>query len=134
MNEGNKEKFTFWIYPEVMQDIEKIYKDNNCKSKSEFIEKAVKFYLGYLKEESNVDYLAPLITSMVDAVIGGTEQRLARLLFKIAVELGKVSHMLAAVNDLDDETLRKLHILCVDEVRKINGIISYEKAVKFQRE
>lgn len=65
-------------------------------------------------------------------LIKGTEQRLARLLFKFAVELGKLSHMTASINDVDDETLRKLHAMCVNEVRKINGIIDYEDAVDYQ--
>jgi len=42
--------------------------------------------------------------------------------------------MTAAVNDVDDETLKSLHIMCVNEVRKINGIISYEKAAEYQKE
>ena len=55
-------------------------------------------------------------------------------MFKVAVELGKISNMLAAVNDIDDETLRQLQSMCVNEVRRINGIISYEDAVEFQKE
>ena len=37
-------------------------------------------------------------------------------------------------DDVDEETLRQLHSMCVSEVRKINGIIDYEDAVKFQKE
>ena len=45
------------------------------------------------------------------------------MIFKVAVELGKLSHMTAAMNDVDEETLKCLHAMCVTEVRKINGII-----------
>ncbi len=38
--------------------------------------------------------------------------------------------MTAAINDVDDETLESLHAMCVNEVRKINGIIDYENAVR----
>ena len=75
-----------------------------------------------------------MITETVKATIAGTEQRLSRLMFKVAVELGKISNMLAAMNDVDEETLRQLQGMCVNEVRKINGIISYEDAVRFQKE
>ncbi|MCH5205066.1 MAG: hypothetical protein J1F03_09965 [Oscillospiraceae bacterium] len=57
-----------------------------------------------------------------------------RNLFKIAVEPGKIAHTLAAVNDVDEDTLRELHAMCVDEVSHINGTISFESAVKFQQE
>ena len=62
------------------------------------------------------------------------DKTIARLLFKVAVELGKLSHMTAAINDVDDETLKSLHAMCVNEVRKINGIIDYEDAVEYQKE
>ena len=42
--------------------------------------------------------------------------------------------MTAAMNDVDEETLKSLHAMCVNEVRKINGIIDYKDAVEYQRE
>ena len=39
--------------------------------------------------------------------------------------------MTAAMNDVDEETLKSLHVMCVTEVRKINGIIDYEEAEGF---
>ena len=128
----NKEKFALWAYPDTLEEVGATYKLDNCRSKSEFIEKAIKFYLGYLKQQNNVNYLSPRITSSVEAVIHGSEQRINRNLFKIAVELGKLSHTLAAANDVDEETLRELHAMCVDEVRHINGSIAFENAVRFQ--
>ncbi len=134
MSFENKVKFALWIYPKTLKDVEVHYKGDNCRSQSEFIEKAIAFYIGYLDEEKSVNYISPMITETVKATIKGTEQRLSRLLFKIAVEMGKLSHMLAAVNVIDDETLRQLHIMCLNEVRKINGIINYEDAVEYQKE
>ena len=135
-NQGvpKKEKFALWVYPETLEEVGYTYESDNCRSKSEFIEKAIQFYLGYLKQERNVNYLSPRITSTVEAVVYGSEQRLNRNLFKIAVELGKIAHTLAAANDVDEDTLRELHEMCVDEVRHINGAISFERAVKFQNE
>ena len=134
MKHETKIRIPLWIYPSTGGEVENTYESDNCRSKSEFIEKAIQFYLGYLKQERNVNYLSPRITSSVEAMINGTEQRLSRNLFKIAVELGKISHTLAAANDVDEETLRELHAMCVDEVRHINGTISFERAVRFQNE
>ncbi len=134
MSFQNKVKFPLWTYPVTMTDVEVHYKNDNCKSQSEFIEKAIRFYIGYLDEEKSVNYISPMITETVKAQIKGTEQRLARLIFKVAVELGKLSHMTAAMNDVDEETLKSLHAMCVTEVRKINGIIDYEDAVEYQKE
>ncbi len=132
MKMENKEKFALWIRPQTMRDVDSHYKGDNCKSKSEFIEKAVKFYLGYLNEESNISYISPMITETVKSQIKGTEQRLARLMFKTAVELSKNSHILASLSDIDDDTLYALNHRCVDEVRKINGIIDFQYVNDFQ--
>lgn len=128
-----KQKMAVYFQPETIKKIEQEYQRDNCSSKTEFIEKAVKFYIGYLRQQEEVNYLSPMITETVKAQINGTEQRLARLIFKVAVELGKLSHMTAAMNDVDDETLKSLHAMCVTEVRKINGIIDYEDAVEYQQ-
>ena len=127
-----KKRMAVYFQPETIKKIEQEYREDNCSSKTESIEKAVKFYIGYLNEEDNINYLSPMITETVKAQIKGTEQRLARLLFKVAVELGKLSHMTAAVNEVDDETLNNLHAMCVNEVRRINGIIDYEDAAEYQ--
>ena len=50
-------------------------------------------------------------------------------MFKIAVELGVFTHMLAAVHDIDDDTMIKLCAMCTDEFKRINGIINFENAV-----
>ena len=101
---------------------------------SEFIEKAILFYIGYLSQQDNLNYISPIIIETVKAQINGTEQRLARLLFKVTVELGKLTRLLAAANDVDDETLRQLLVMCINEVRKINGTIDCEDAVRYQKE
>ena len=43
-----KEKTAVYFQPETMRKIEQEYKDDNCASKTEFIEKAVTFYIGKL--------------------------------------------------------------------------------------
>ena len=129
-----KIRIPLWIYPKTREMVEEMSPENNCKSASEFIENAINFYAGYLKQQGNVNYLAPIITDSVNGIVMGSERRLNRNLFKIAVELGKLSHMMAAVNDVDDETLKDLHAMCVNEVRRINGTIDFDDAVRFQND
>ena len=99
------------------------------------MEKSIRFYCGYLLQNKLelVDYLAPQLAALTEGIVKGTEQRLSRALFKVAVELGAITHMLAAINDIDDETMVKLRAMCTDEVRRINGVINFERAVRYQR-
>ena len=79
------------------------------------------------------DCLAPQIGTITDGIVKGSEQRLARAIFKLAVEVGVKTHLLAALNGLDDTVLFKLRSGVIDEVRRINGIINFESAVRKQR-
>ncbi|WP_410332201.1 hypothetical protein [Ruminococcus sp.] len=132
---AEKIKFPLYVFPETMKTVDILYKSDNCSSRTEFMEKAIRFYCGHLLNKDSVaaEYAAPQITAITEGIVKGTEQRLSRALFKVAVELGAVSHMLAAINDIDDETMVKLRAMCTDEVRKINGVINFEKAVRYQR-
>ena len=125
---AEKIKFPLYVFPETMKTVDILYKSDNCSSRTEFMEKAIRFYCGYLLQNKPelVDYLASQLATL-------TEQRLSRAMFKIAVELGAITHMLAAVHDIDDDTMIKLRAMCTDEVKRINGIINFEKAVRYQR-
>ena len=130
-----KIKFPLYVFPYTMEKVDMLYEIDNCRSKTEFMEKAIRFYCGYLLQNKPelVDYLAPQIATITEGIVKGTEQRLSRALFKVAVELGAITHMLAAVHDIDDDTMIKLRAMCTDEVKRINGIINFEKAVRYQR-
>ncbi len=67
-------------------------------------------------------------------MLDDTENRMATLLFKLTVELGITMNVLAAMADIDDETLRKLRIKCVEDAKRTNGTVTFAGVVKSQRE
>ena len=93
------------------------------------------FYCGYLLQNKPelIDYLAPQISTITDGIVKGSEQRLARAIFKLAVEVGVQTYLLAAISEMSDSVLFKLRSGVTDEVRRINGIINFESAVREQR-
>ena len=46
-----KRRFQSWLRPSTIKLMDRLYKDDNCKSRSEFIEKAIRFYAGYLSTQ-----------------------------------------------------------------------------------
>lgn len=125
----------YCLAPEITAMIDSHMEQDKCKSASEYIEKAVKFYTGYLACESSClkNYLPIILTSAVETIVKNSENRISRNLLKLAVEVGATTHMQAAAYQIDEETLHQLRAMCVNEVRKINGVIHYEDAVKFQQ-
>lgn len=133
-NPKGKEKFALWIRPETMRKVEQLFRANNCRSRSEFIENAVLFYAGFLTADDYREYFPNIIVSTVKGTLDNFENRMASLLFKIAVELSMVLHVTAADSEIDSEMLSRLRGMCVNEVRRLHGSVSMEDAIKFQRD
>ena len=130
----NKYKFALWVHPETMSKVEKLYKDDDCRSRSEFIEKAILFYCGYLAAKDYRDYIPNVFISTMKGTLDSLENRIANLLFKNAVEISMLSHLTAATHKVSEETVNDLREMCVADVKKIHGAIRLEDAVKFQKD
>lgn len=73
------------------------------------------------------------MSSVLIGTVQDSENRLARMDFKMAVELAKLSQVIAYTHDVDEESLNKLHAKCVNEVQRINGTIKFEDAYRYQK-
>ena len=129
-----KRKFALWIRPSLLEEVDSLYQKDNCASRSEFMEKALRFYIGYLSSEKNKDYLADVIPSTVKGIMDETATRMGRLLFKMAVEQAVTENILAAVCNVDQQDLSRLRGQCIEEIRKTNGLLSFDKALSWQRD
>ena len=129
-----KRKFALWIRPSLLEEVDSLYKSDNCASRSEFMEKALRFYMGYLSSQANQDYLADVIPSTVKGIVDESSNRMGRLLFKLAVEQAVMSNILAAVCEVDQQELERLRNQCIQQIRKTNGMISFDEALKWQKD
>ena len=134
INQPEKRKFALWISRDTIELAKQHYKDDNCSSASEFIEKAILFYLGYVSSQQNQDYLARVISATVKGIVDESSNRMGRLLFKMAVELAVIENILAAVCEVDRQELKRLRGQCVEEIKRTNGMISFEQALQWQKE
>ena len=128
----DKRKFALWLHPETLEQVDAAYKKDDCRSKSEFIEKAVRFYLSYLAAADDSSLLPNAFLSSMKSIVSESDNRIGRLLFKLAVEMAVMSNILAAMDDVDDVTLSRLRGECVKAVKQINGAFTMEDAVKWQ--
>jgi len=105
----------------------------NARSRNEFIEQAIKHYAAFLGKEDVGAFLTPSLESVLDGKIGDLENRLAQILFKLAVEVSMMLHVTASGADIPEEDLSRLRAMCVGEVSRLNGKISFEKAYQHQK-
>ena len=128
----DKIKFAAYLYPETLDKIKELYRGDDCSSKSEFIEKAVRFYIGYLTAEDKSNYLPNMFLSNMRAIALESDNRMSRMLFKLTVKLAMVMNLMAANYEIDPETLERLRGSCVREVKRLGGSFSMEDAVDWQ--
>ncbi len=130
----NKKKIAYWMTPTMIAEIQSFVDEGYSSSKGEFVREAVDFYMGYLRSEKNMDYLAPLIATAVRKEIESSEKNICEMLFRLAVESAKQNNILAAVCEVDEEDLDGLHEDCCKIVARNNGIVLFENAYKAQKD
>ena len=129
----NKKKFALWVYPETLDKVAEIYRTDNCESKSEFIEKAIRFYIGYLTSEDKKGYLPSVVTSTLKSIVAESDNRQNRMLFKLAVEIAIMQNLMASLNEIDPLSLERLRGECVQEVKRLSGGFTFEDALTWQK-
>lgn len=128
----DKIKFAAYLHPETLDKIKELYRGDDCSSKSEFIEKAVRFYIGYLTAEDKSNYLPNMFLSNMRAIASESDNRMSRMLFKLAVEQAMMMNIMAANYDIEPGTLSRLRGSCVEEVKRLGGSFSMKDAVEWQ--
>lgn len=130
---ADKTKFSIRVDTELLKLADAYIRDSTVQNRTELIEDALRFYLGFLTSQKAEDYLLQSLSSVMTGTVQDSENRIARMEFKIAVELSKLSQVIAYTHDVDGEALHKLHLKCVEEVRRINGAVDFESAYKYQK-
>ena len=127
-------KFALWLTPETKAKVAENFRGDLCKSQSEFIEKAILFYCGYLHTKRAANFLPRVLADILISGFGNFGDRMGRLMFKQAVESNIINHLLAADSDLDIPTYEKLRQRSVREVCETNGEISFKDDLIFQKD
>ena len=128
-----KERATIWFTPSVKAKIEEHYRADNCRSQSEFIEKAVEFYIGYLNTKNSIAFLPEVLATVLIGILDNFGHRIGSVLFKQAVDLNLMNHLLAEDTDMDHRDYQLLRGRSVREVQSTNGRISFKEALDFQK-
>ncbi len=128
-----KERIPVWLYPSTLEAIDRAMAADNCKSRSEFLESAARFYAGYISGQEATAYLPAALVAALRGTVQGSEDRIARLLFKLAVELDMMMNVMAVAMEVDKDELEQLRADCVRNVKRTSGAVSFKDAVELQR-
>lgn len=108
------------------------YQEYNFRSVSELIDQALEFYLAYRAAGEAEIYLNEALTQTLRSTVQQTENRLAKILYKIAVEDAMIKQLLAVAARITPEQAEKLRKSCIDEIKTLNGMLDLKQAAKRQ--
>ena len=129
--EQEENRLNFRMSPETAEKLEHWYRQDGCRSKNEFLERAVNYYADHLAAGTST-MLPRAVQSAIDGRLQLLEQRLSSLLFKQAVELDMGLSLLAECVNLDESVLRKQRAKSVNDVKRTNGQLRLEQKVRVQ--
>lgn len=127
-----KVRFQMRISPRTDQKVKAAMPLANCKSQNEFVEEALNFYCDYLSTKNFNSAIPTIYLQALQATIECSENRISRLLFKLAVEQDMMMNVLAAGLEINTEELDALRGRCVRDVKRTSGAISFKDVVKYQ--
>ena len=111
------------------ENCDKYYQTLGLASRNDFIRDAVDFYLEYLSKSSSAKFLTPALESVIGSKIRDSEDRIARLLFKLAVDQNLLARVVADTYNVDSDFLAEERILAVREVKETNGTIRVDEII-----
>ncbi len=121
----SKKHISIWIDEKNLKECEANIQLTKCRSRGEYIEKAVEFYNGYLHDKNNEAYVNKNVVNTLQGMMNSFEKRMARQMFKQAVETAKVFWLVVRGLNINPEDVNDLHLDCVEEVKTINGAIRF---------
>ena len=128
-----KDRHTVWMKPETWDMVESHYRGDNCSVKNEYIEKAIRFYSGYLDSAGADEYLPRVLSDVLEGKLGALGSRIGRLLFKLAVEQDLIANILAAMAEINLDAVEHTRGQCVQRVKQTNGVIEFEDVLRSQQ-
>ena len=134
MDNNGKSRHSVWLSDDVWREVDALYKLDNCPTRNEFVEKALRQYCGRLHAERTGAYLPRALQEVLEGTLGVFGDRLGRLLFNLAVEHNITNHLLAADVDMTREEYNKLRGGSVREVTSTRGTISLRDVISDSQE
>ncbi|MEA5085219.1 hypothetical protein SDC9_82267 [bioreactor metagenome] len=127
-----KVKTTIYMDKGLLNQLEKCRETYGYKSKNEFIIKAVKDHIATKTLESESDIFAEKLADAIQKQTDTLSKRVSKGLYRYAVELSMIMHILAAQIELDDETIKILRGRAMREVKGLRGKLCLEAIADHQ--
>ena len=115
------------------EDCDRFSETLKMASRNDFIRDAIDFSLEYLRRNNSVKFLTPALESVIAAKVRDSEERLARLLFKLAVDQNLLAHAVGDCFEFSPVEIDNMRSNSVREVKETNGTIRTDEILNTKR-
>ena len=127
----SKKSYNFYLTPEENEMIDASLVPADASSRSEFVEKAIRYYAASLGADMHKEILSEELIRVIRDNIKNAENHIASALFKMAGEQAVLSLLFAdrIVGDIDRDELRAYRNDAYNTVRKWHGVFTFDDAL-----
>ena len=118
----------------IKQMVEDNYKEDNCSSRSEYVSKAIEYYTGQLATQKNDQFISTKVASLLRSLIKESEHNTEKIVFKLAVEIAMMMHLIARSQNVSQEDLDWLRSKSIDDIKGTNGTLKFDDIYWWFRE
>ncbi|MFI3327040.1 MAG: hypothetical protein R3Y35_12855 [Clostridia bacterium] len=131
-NYENKQRSAIWLYPSTYEKIDKNLENGDSDNRSQFIENATDFYVGYLNTNNATSYLSEMVQGVIKGTLRSNENRVANNLFRLSVEISVMMNIMAFGLEISEDQLRQTRARCIEEIKRNRGRVALEDAIEHQ--
>ncbi len=127
-----KKSYNFYLSPEADCMIDSSLVASDSRSRSDFVEKAIRYYAASLGAEMHKELLSQELIRVLQDNIKNVENHISATMFKMAGEQAVLSLLFAdmLVENLDRKELQRYRNEAYDMVRKRHGMIMFDDALE----
>lgn len=101
-------RFTVRMPPDLYEAMQRHLAQDTSKTQAQFINNAVRMYVGYLNGRTTEDYLSKTLLSIISARQERSDKATVSVLYALAVELNILQRILVSHFDIPDEVYAEL--------------------------
>ena len=127
----SKKSYIFYLTPEENEMIDASLVPADASSRSEFVEKAIRYYAASLGADMHKEILSEELIRVIRDNIKNAENHIASALFKMAGEQAVLSLLFAdrIVGDIDRDELRAYRNDAYNAIRRLHGVFMFDDAL-----
>ncbi len=117
---------------EQAAEMQRYMAEEGISHQSEFMRRAVDFYINFFRSRKCMDILSPLLAGAIKGEVESLEHHVSEMLFKLAVEQSVTNGVLAAAYSIDPQDIEIFRKQSAQNVAETNGILDLESACESQ--